>query len=92
MNDLTHRVAAENLYPTCKYCNGVTFGTQKYCKSAWMQKKTLGPPSCLLRTLDFLISIGLRLLIFEIFSSVYGLIREPTLIEFGNSFLEKFLR
>ena len=32
--------------------------------------------------LDFLISVGLRLLNFRIFSKVYGFIREPMLIEF----------
>ena len=37
-------------------------------------------------TLDFLISIGLRLLIFKIFSRVYGLIRKPTLIDFSQIF------
>ena len=37
-------------------------------------------------TLDFLISVGLRLLIFGIFSRVYVLIREPTLIQFGQLF------
>ena len=37
-------------------------------------------------TLDFLISIGLCLLVFGIFSRVYGLIRKPTLINIGQIF------
>ena len=43
-------------------------------------------------TLDFLISIGLRLLIFGIFSRVYGLIREPMLIDFSQIFSAEFSR
>ena len=45
---------------------------------------------CNIVTLNFLISVGLCLLIFGIFSRVYGLIREPTLIEFGQLFFAEF--
>ena len=43
-------------------------------------------------TLDFLISVGLGLLIFGIFSRVYGLIREPMLIEFGQFFFAEIFK
>ena len=43
-------------------------------------------------TLDFLISVGLRLLIFGIFSRVYGLIRESMLIKFGQFFFAEIFK
>ena len=43
-------------------------------------------------TLDFLISVGLRLLVFGTFSRVYGLIREPMLIEFNQFFFAEIFK
>ena len=45
-----------------------------------------------LYTLDFLISVGLLLLFFGIFSRVYGLIREPTLIDFLQIFVSEIFK